>query len=749
MTTLELALYALCWSATLAMGAVHPETQVVLCAGAVTMLLVAALSPATRGGVRVTPFAWVYIAVLCWSALQVVPLPPWLLRLASPGAAALREETGARWAPITLDRAATTLELCKQAAALCIFLAGAEVLRKRDVRRPAAAIAWLGGVCAVLAWAHRWSGATRIYGFYTPRSLPGFGFFAPFVAPNNAASLFAMTALCAIGVAVASSGGRRLAYAALSAALCASVLGTTSRGGAAGLAVGALTFLTIIASQHFGRVRGAALAAGIVLVLGAAALMGADGLRSRLVQKDPANAVLKSQKFRGWEAALQLARAYPLTGVGRGAFEAPIASQRDDDESVRLVYPENIVMQLAAESGLVFGLGIIAFALWSFLSLVRRGSLGPVHAALTAAVVAVGIAQLFDFGLEFPGIALPVALALSALATEAEVNDRQKRKPRSRLRGMRLLPVAVGGAALCFFGLSAVRHTLAVDVGHAEGASDPRGLEQAIARHPASAELEMLAGEAAIRAGDASALHHLGRAMQLQPSATRAHVLAGVELERLHRYRQAALEFRLAAERGAPLDAAQLVRRIGRYAVDAVPRSPAAYLTLGAEDARLKRWDDAQEAYERAAALDPGPAPRAALLSWMPAERRGAVAELIEREALTGDELALAVTTWNELGKFELAERVGASGVQRFPESAALVAAIARVRMSHGDLEGARKVIGHTSRFDVKGRLALEALLVEIAQKSGDPDRAAAAGARLRLLRAKVEFEQPAGGGTP
>ncbi|MEO6953481.1 MAG: O-antigen ligase family protein [Polyangia bacterium] len=749
MTKLELALYALCGSATLALGSVHPETQVVLCGAAVALLLAASLSQACRGGVRVVPFGWVYVAALCWSAFQLVPLPLGVLRLVSPAAAALRAETGARFAPITLDGAATTLELCKQLAALCVFLVGSEVLRTRDVRRPAAILAWLGGVCAVLTWAHRWSGATRIYGFYTPHSLPGFGFFVPFVAPNNAASLFALTALCAIGVAVASRGARRVGYAVLSAALCASVLGTTSRGGAAGLAVGALVFLTIVASEQFGRVRGVALALGIMVVLGAGALVTAGGLRSRLVQKNPANSVVKNQKVRGWAAGLKLAEAYPLTGVGRGAFEAPIASEREDDESVRLVYPENIVVQLAAESGLLFGLGIIAFAIWRFVRIVRRGPLGPVQAALTAGVVAIGVHQLFDFGLEFPGLALPVALALSALAAGAEVHDKQRRKPRPRLRRARMVPVAFFGVSVCFLGASSCRHTLAVDVGRAQGARDPREVEQAIARHPASAELEMLAGEAAIRAADPSALRHLGRAMRLQPTAARAHVLAGVELERLHRYGQAALEFRLAAERGAPLSASQLVRRVGRYAIDAVPRTQAAYLALGAEDASRKRWDDAQEAYERAAALDPGPAPRIALLSWMPPERRGAVAELIEREAGDGAELALAVTTWNELGQPERAERVAASGLLRFPDSAPLVAALARVRMSHGDLEGARKVIGHTSRFEPQDRLALEELLVEVAQKSGDLDQAAAARARLRLLRAKVDFEQPSGGGTP
>lgn len=751
MTLLELALYALCWAATLAIGSVHPQTQVLLCAVSLALLLAAALGPLRSRGVRVPPFAWIVIAPIAWTALQLVPLPLGVLRVLSPAAGLLRSETGARVAPLSLDVAATLLELCKQLSALAVLLVGAEVLRRRDLRRPATCLALLGGLCATLTWAHRWTGATRVYGLYELHSIPGFGFFAPFIAPNNAASLFALTALCALGVAVASTGAPRVGFATLSVGLCATVLGTTSRGGAAGLAAGALVFSTLVASERFGRSRAIVLSVGIVVVLGAGAVMTASGLRARLVQTDGRNSVTQNQKVRGWTAALKLAAHYPIFGVGRGAFEAPIASTRDADESVRLVYPENIIMQLVSEWGWPFGLGIIAAFVYGFVLTVRRGRIDPLSAALTAAVVAIGVHQLFDFGLEFPGLALPTMLAMAGLVAGAEANDKKhRRKLRPRLRASRLVPITIIGLVVCIAGQAATTHTLSVDVERAlHGGAQLPAIDAAIARHPASAELEMLAGEAAIRSGDPAALHHLGRAMRLQPSASRPHTLAGVELERLHRYGQAALEFRLAAEHGDVLSDGELIRRLGRLAIDAVPRTTDAYLSLGAADAARKRWDDADAAYRRAAELDAGPRPRAALLSWMPPERRGGVAELLERNAQDDRELALAVATWGALGVADRAEKAATSGLQRFPDSAPIVAALARVRMDRGDLDGARRAIGRTARFDLRGRVQIEELLVALAKKSGDADQVAAASARLRLLRAKADFEQPSGGGTP
>ena len=62
--------------------------------------------------------------------------------------------------------------------------------------------------------------------------------------------------------------------------------------------------------------------------------------------------LVENQKTRGWLDGLRMAVDYRWTGVGRGAFEAPLRAYRSDDEEVRLVYVENFVVQSAAEWGL-------------------------------------------------------------------------------------------------------------------------------------------------------------------------------------------------------------------------------------------------------------------------------------------------------------------------------------------------------------------------------------------------------------
>ena len=132
---LELALYALCWLAALAIGSVHAATQVALAGASLLLLACFAFSPGRRRGIRLAPLAWVGIAALAWTALQLLPLPLALLRALSPVAAELRGELGARWAPITLDVPGTVLELAKQLTYLCVLLTGCELLRKRGAAR--------------------------------------------------------------------------------------------------------------------------------------------------------------------------------------------------------------------------------------------------------------------------------------------------------------------------------------------------------------------------------------------------------------------------------------------------------------------------------------------------------------------------------------------------------------------------------------------------------------------------------------
>lgn len=743
--SLEWPLYALCLAAPLAIGAVHTDTQLALSAGGLILFLVAGLVVLSKRGLRVAPLTWVMIVAIGWTAFQLLPLPAFLVGLLSPAARAIRDELapGRSWMPLTLDRAATSLELVKQVAYLSVFLVGTEVLRRNGAgRRTAIVLGIFGGAVAALVFVHRALGAETIYGFYKLHSIPGSGFFAPFVNGNHAAALLSLCALAAVGAALRSERAvARVAFAMCATAATLAVFATTSRGGAIGLAMGVLVLVTLLARMSYGTVRALLLSAGVTVVLCGGAWALADGLRARFTQDLPGNSLGENQKTRGWQTALQLTGRYFVTGVGRGAFEAPAAQLRADDEQVRLVYPENVVLQVASEWGALPATLLLAAAVVCLLSALRRVNFDATLAALTAGVVAVSVHELFDFSLEFPGVALPFALALAAVIGSAE-HDRPRKRPRHRLRSTGFVVTGAMGAAMLLMGIAARSHTLAAELEALRPrveSRDPtvsKALQAAITRHPASAELEMLAGANALRQHDPAALRHLNRAMWLQPSAGRPHQLAAIELRRVGRVRQAALEYRLAAERGASIDHETLIPLLGSAVVDAVRPTVDEYLLLGRQLAAHHMTDTADVAFARAAELDPSPHPRAVRLEYTTGERHLAAAGAIVAAATTGEELALAVRAYREAQALDRADAAVRSGLARYASSAALAVEASRVAEARGDADGARAALTRTGRFDRAGKILIEERMLELAEHAHDLDSIAAARARLRLLSA-------------
>src|SRR4051812_21361854 len=96
---LAIAVGALAAAAPLAIGSVHPMTQLVL--SAVTLAMAAAYV-ARRGkhGVRIVPFARLLAVAAALTAAQLLPLPGPLVHVLSPRAWELRDATGGgAWMP--------------------------------------------------------------------------------------------------------------------------------------------------------------------------------------------------------------------------------------------------------------------------------------------------------------------------------------------------------------------------------------------------------------------------------------------------------------------------------------------------------------------------------------------------------------------------------------------------------------------------------------------------------------------------
>ena len=712
----------------------------------------AALFVVARGfSVRAIPFTLPAALGAAITALQLVPLPAPLVRLISPHALELRTEAAGAapaFLPLTLDVPATVIELGKGMALLALLLMVGNSARRSSRARPLViSLAFIGAVVSIIHIAQRLTGATHILGFYLVRHLPGSGFFGTFVNGNQASSLLTLSALIAAGLALQSEGPLRIAAAASALLSTAVVLWTGSRAGLFAFAVGGGTLAALVLSRRFGRVQGVLLALGLTLSIGGFTLWAAQGLRTRIAST--AADRLSDQKIRGWRDSLNLVRAYPLTGVGRGAFEAPASGYRTADEGVRLAFPENIALQMACEWGIPFTLALLlAVALSGRRLALLAPRLDPATQAAACAVVAVLVHEVADFGMELPGVAFPTVTALGLVVARGEQYGEHRSDYGRRLGARWTAPaLAVWAIALAATGWALPR-TLLADGAHMRelvAKKDPAALAElgpAIRRHPADYYLELLAGSAAVASAHESAGHHLNRAQLLNPGDPGAHLFTARWLARNGRRSQAALEFRLAREHGANVHIEELWSSVGpKQLGNAVMQTDDHLLEAAAYLLRKGHLAEAREVSARA--VSAGGRSESALLRrlQLALESRAqsfileAARDLLEM-ANQPDAFAAAARGLNQIGQTAAADAAIDRGLAANPHDSTLVLAGARQRMDRDDLTGAVAFLHRRDEdtLTLADRIRFDELGASLADKRGDTVTAAALRAHARSL---------------
>jgi predicted Zn-dependent protease len=519
-------------------------------------------------------------AALC--LVQLIPLSSGLLGWVSPEAAGLREFalvplglTGAR--PVSLEPSATWRELAKSLAYALTFLAAVEVCRSRPSRRRLlATLAFTGAGVSLLGLLHAVLGLTQLLGVlaFTHAQPP---LVTTFGNPNHLAGFLGLSATVGLGLAVSSERrGRGVLFGAAALLSGAGVLLSLSRAGILFFLFGqVLLGVWLVWRRSEGgsteRVpppwsRGAA----VVLLLGATLAVGGYVAWEKLVAEAASAASveeLRHSKVDLWPMMAEAARAFPVLGMGRGAFEVAFPRYQTVPNPNTLTHPENAVLQLLAEFG-VPGLMLLALSVWGFVRLLRLERLGRAELAVLAGVMALGLHNLFDFSLELPACAVA---ALVALATVARPEERESSTVSGwtwRLPATRGLALAAGFTVLALVALVPGRHMVAAaeeELTALVRARPPLAEVRAraavlIDRHPADYLLYSLVGSAYASGGKAAAgeaLAFINRALYLRPMDAASHRIAARALMALGRRGQAFLEYRLAYESG---DTGVLVR---------------------------------------------------------------------------------------------------------------------------------------------------------------------------------------------
>jgi len=424
--TLVLAL--LLFAAPLLVGGVHVRTALVLSFGGLLFGGLIVFHTRRSGRSLVVPWAgWGLAVLLLGTALQLIPLPSWLLAgLAADSselyAFVLRDlpaELAGAWRSISLVPSSTAREVIELAGLTALVVALANTHRRSEGRDALVfLLAFGGGLVAVVALSGLALESPDYLGIYEPQGSwdPGVAH-GPFVNPNHLAGYLGLTAFAAFGFAAGprEPRGQGAFAAALGALSLVGLVLSGSRGAMiAGAAILPLFLLLQSAALHRQKPRGALLAAALGLVLLGAIFFPQIERSLRFVGSSaPLSA---DQKIQSWTAVLDQIQANPWVGTGRGAYAQAHTRYKVLPVNLRFTHAENEPLQALADWGVPLGgaavVGTLLLAAW----LIRRRSQRATDVGLVCGLLFLGLHNLVDFNLEFLGVGIPAAIALGLLS---------------------------------------------------------------------------------------------------------------------------------------------------------------------------------------------------------------------------------------------------------------------------------------------------------------------------------------------
>jgi tetratricopeptide (TPR) repeat protein len=509
------------------------------------------------------------------ACIQVLPVPPFVVRLLNPKAAELYDYvlsgTGlwgdGQWLSLSLDPPANALELMKFISYTLAFFTVVNYFNDRQrARRLMKVLVWAGFAVTLIGFFFKLFDVNSIFGVH--QISPGTFFFSTFVNPNHLAGFLGLCAPVALGLSFSARERQdRAFYGFFGLIMGVGVFMSLSRGGIVAFSAGMIFLIFFAATRRTRQLRHAVLvqviAAGVLTVAG---YLAYDTILKEMKTLGNIDAVREDMKFQAWKGTMPMILDHPIVGIGRGAFASVYPRYKSVVAEATFTHPENEVIQNLVEWGPIFGgMFLLIFAGTVFMSLYRARESFSMGGCL-AGVFVVSLHNLVDFNLETGGVAMPFILILSMLCASPFSHAGGPLAFETRLRIPKwfatvLVPsaLAIGILAAPFAGTHALERKTQEILAQADtGAAEPcvgGALGEAacnlLRHHPGDYLAPLIVGKAFLDAKPPvldKAVHWLARALYLNPGSAVGHHLIGRALLFAGSREQALSEYQASAE---------------------------------------------------------------------------------------------------------------------------------------------------------------------------------------------------------